>query len=440
MEISSDKKSLLLKKLMAEKGFKAGETEQAKRSIQLERFHKVVDNASSFSEFKLLENSVGSTVKRTLSNVDVFQKAYANTSKVVFVGNAICSEVFFAMDMVPFNVEILSSLLSKSGTASRFLDISEKNDISRDICAVVRCVLGAAIDDCLPSPDFVAFLSYPCDSASKMFYALSDFYNAPYFLIDIPYRQNKKSILYLADRIKEMTKRLENVLPVKMDHDRLKSAIEHSKTTIRYYNKFDKLYAKHGIGPSVDKLLTDMISNIGKLGSRDVAEAARLSYEEIKNTIEQKENTSSKRPRVIWRGLMPFYTDEIIRYIEDECGIDIISEVELENMDTEYLLMEDDPYIFMAKRLIMSSGSGSFVESFDKPCTDIFHGVDGVILFNQWGCRHTLSLNQIIRDTLSKKGISVLEIDGDFVDEKSYSFSQIKVRIDAFAEMLKEKI
>lgn len=91
------------------------------------------------------------------------------------------------------NVEIISSFFAANGTANRFLDIGEKNHIARDTCSVVRCVMGAALDNCLPSPDFLAFASYPCDTTTRMFYALSEHYQKPYYLLDIPYQYNDKN-------------------------------------------------------------------------------------------------------------------------------------------------------------------------------------------------------------------------------------------------------
>ena len=110
-------------------------------------------------------------------------------------------------------------------------------------------------------------------------------------------------------------------------------------------------------------------------------------------------------------------------------------------VDVSDLIHTDDTYLFLAKKLLLLSGSGSTTDSLKSQTWDIYdkYGIDGVVLFNQWGCRHSLSCGQIRRVHFNQKNLSVLEIDGDFVDSRNYAFSQIKVRIDAFAEMLKRR-
>ncbi len=444
----SDDKEKLLEKLLARKGYIVDEKKTERTSVragQLERFMNVANSSGYSRNVKANSGNTGSTVTRTLTNVKVFQEGYKEDSKVVFVGNVMSPEILFAMNIVPFNVEVLSAFFATNGTANRFLDIGEKNYISRDTCSVVRCVIGAAIDDCLPFPDFIAFASYPCDAASRMFYALSDHYKKPWFLLDIPYRNNDKSVIYLAGRIREMKKKIEETLGIKTDDDKLATAVEYSKECLKYYEKMINLCQKHKLSMSVVKTATDSMSYFGLIGSKEIIEAIRLNYEEVLERVKGFGNFantgSDNRPVVTWRGLMPYYDNEIINYFENECGISIIPEMLTVDVDVSDLIGTDDIYHFLAKKLLILSGSGSMTDSLQSRNWDIHeeYGIDGAVLFNQWGCRHTLSCGQIHRDSLSKRNFSVLEIDGDFVDSRNYSFSQTKVRIDAFAELLKRR-
>lgn len=435
----SDKEKLL-KKLMAKKGFglpgDIARPAKTKRSVQLENFLKVAGRNGRAVDFSLPENAAASTVERTIANAGGFQDAYLDDSRVMYVGNAVCSEIVFGLDFVPFNGQVLSYFLAAAGAAGAFLDSAEKNHLSRDICPVVRCVLGAAVEDCLPSPDFINFAYFPCDSGARMFYALSDIYDCPWFLLDLPERRGKTAVAYLAQRTREMVAQVEKSLGITSVPDRIAAAVEESKKTMRYYEKLISLSIAHQVCPSVHKFTTDTTTHMSKMGSKDATQGLRLCYEELRDSVETAgENRGKDRPRVIWDGLMPFYNNEIINYMEETCGLQVMSNLMpalARNVDE--LLAEEDPYIYLAKRqLHLANIDVTKFELLDQ------YGVDGVIRFNQWGCRRHLSVNQVIRDRLSRAGIAMLDIDGDFIDSRGYSFSQVKIRIDAFAEMLKNR-
>ncbi len=435
----SDKEKLL-KKLMAKKGFGVpggnARPAKSKRGAQLEKFLQVVGHNGRAVDFSLPESSSASTVERTLANAGGFQEAYLDSSRVVFVGNAVCSEIVFALDFVPFNGQVLSYFLAAAGVAGTFLDIAEKNHMSRDVCPVVRCVLGAAVEDCLPSPDFITFAYFPCDSGARMFYALSDIYDCPWFLLDVPQRRGNTAAAFLARRIKEMVTQMENSLGITAVPERIAYAVSESKTALRYYEKLISLSVARQVCPSVHKFTTDTVTHLSKLGSKQATEGIRLCYEELRDSSETAGlNGGKDRPRVIWDGLMPFYNNEIIRYMEEGCGLEVMSNLMpalTRNIDE--LLAEEDPYMYMAKRQMHFSNIDETKFDMLEP-----YGIDGVIRFNQWGCRRHLSVNQIMRDRLRKAGIGMLDIDGDFIDSRGYSFSQVKIRLDAFAEMLKNR-
>lgn len=435
----SDKEKLL-KKLMAKKGFGVpGGTAQpakSKRSAQLENFMRVVGRTGRAIDFALPANSAASTVERTIANAGGFQDAYLDDSRVMFVGNVVCSEIVTALDFVPFNGQVLSYFLAAAGAAGAFLDIAEKNHLSRDICPVVRCVLGAAVEDCLPTPDFITFAYFPCDSGARMFYALADAYDCPWFLLDMPERRGNAAAQYLAWRMKEMVAQVENALGITAVPDRIAAAVEESKEIMRYYEKLISLSIEHQVCPSVHKFSTDTTTHLSRMGSPEATQGVRLCYEELRDLVETAGQTQVKdRPRVIWDGLMPFYNNEIIRYMEEGCGLEVMPNL-LPAMTRNIggLLAEKDPYMYMAKRQLHFA-------AIDDTKFDVLepYGIDGVIRFNQWGCRRHLSVNQIIREGLTRSGMAMLDIDGDFIDSRGYSFSQVKIRIDAFAEMLKNR-
>lgn len=287
----SKNKIELLNKLLEESGF--GEKEQSpvtgifpERKQQFNNSLKALTNANKSVRQQSQEQSgLQSTFIRASLNASMFQRAYESDAKVCYVGNMMCLEVPFAMDMVPLNIEVLSSLLATNNTATTFLDISEQNYLSRDICSVIRCVDGAMLKDCLPTPNFIAHASYPCDSSTKMGYRLKEKYNSGYFILDVPYKNDQNSILYLSNQIKSMITMIEKTLKTKLETRRLEQAIRNSKETWDYLFRTTDLYTNSFMSISLLKSMDYITSYMSLLGSKEMLKIAELSFQEAKKEV-----------------------------------------------------------------------------------------------------------------------------------------------------------
>lgn len=420
----------------------------SERKQQLRNFFKVIEEVNNQARTQSKEQTetrktgFQSALRQASVNADMFRRAYESEAKVCYIGNLMCPEIPFAMDMIPFNIEIISSLFATNNVAARFLDIGEQNHLSRDICSAVRCMEGAAIENCLPTPNFIAHTSYYCDSATKMTYRLKEKYQSGYFMLDIPYNDDPDSVLYLSNQIRDMIAAMEEALKTELDPERLKQAVNYSKEGLNYLLKTTALYQNSFAPVSFLKSMNYSISFMSLSGSEDMLEIAKLNYEEAMKESSSEKDAPKTRPRVIWRGLTPFYSDEIIRHLEERCDFDLIPEFNLPYGDLQLLIDIDDPYLFLAQKLIDFSELSPVDLIIKNKRLNILeeYSIDGAIIFNQWGCRALFSTNQIIRDALSEKNIPVLEIDGDCIDDRNYSFSQVKVRLDAFAEILHSRV
>jgi len=68
------------------------------------------------------------------------------------------------------------------------------------------------------------------------------------------------------------------------------------------------------------------------------------------------------------------------------------------------------------------------------------YGVDGLIMHSNRSCKpYSLGQYDIQKIVMKERGLPVLFIEADMVDERAFSESQIETRIDAFMELLKQK-
>jgi benzoyl-CoA reductase/2-hydroxyglutaryl-CoA dehydratase subunit BcrC/BadD/HgdB len=64
---------------------------------------------------------------------------------------------------------------------------------------------------------------------------------------------------------------------------------------------------------------------------------------------------------------------------------------------------------------------------------------DGVVYFNNWGCKKSLGGAGITKKMLEQNGIPVLVLDGDGCDRENINDGQMKTRLQAFLEILEVK-
>ncbi len=386
-----------------------------------------------------------SGVKRVNLTAHYFKKAYENDSKVIYVNSFMPTEIFWALDLIPFNLGAIGGILSQGKAARKFINVAQQNHYSNDLCSTSRCLLGAAFVNALPSPDFLGITSAPCDVGTNIYYFLSQFYEKEWFLLDIPCYSHEESISYLANQVKSMVTVIEKTLNVKLEPEKLKNAINYSNEAAVYLQKTNEL-AKRIPSPLSAAESMEIASSLHLLGSKDMVDVCKERYEEIDKKIQDKKTDGNRKPRIIWHGLRPFYSSEIFQHLENNCQVEIISEINI-NMGSSFalnILNPDEPYQGLAKKMIMMiegvslnnhlTVSSEIVEKMKE------YSIDGMISFYSRGCRHMSSIHQVIRDTTSKNNLPCLDIDGDYIDDRDYSFEQIKTRIDAFAELLHGKI
>ena len=375
-----------------------------------------------------------------------FKKAYDNDSKVVYVNALVPAEILMAMDIIPFNLGTVGGILAQGRTTTKFINLAEQNYVSSDVCSTTRCLMGAALNNALPTPDFLVLTSGPCDVDSHLIRTLSQHYGKTWLLLDIPiyYEDEEVALVYLENQIKNMVTVLEETLNLKMDFEKLKVAIAYSNETFINIEKINE-FAKMIPTPLSIIESIDIVSSLHLTGSKEMAEIYREKHEELSKKIQNTKYEAKRKPRILWHGLRTYYTNEIFEHLENNCKVEILSESDVYGA-SHYgwdRLDPDQPYRSLAKKMIRSTTNYCTVnERFIRQIPEKIgeYSLDGVIALNSRGCRHLVSLNQVLRDIFSTNNLPFLEIDCDFIDHRDYAFEQMKTRIDAFAELLYGRI
>jgi benzoyl-CoA reductase/2-hydroxyglutaryl-CoA dehydratase subunit BcrC/BadD/HgdB len=370
-----------------------------------------------------------------------FKKAYERDSKVVYVSPFVPVEIIFAMGAIPFNPGTIGGILAQAKATTKFINIAEQNNLSNDLCSTSRCLIGVALENALPTPDCLLFTSGPCDVDAHAHHTLSQLYEKKCFILDVPlYHDQEEAIKYVENQIKNAVIYLEETLNLRLEPEKLTDAIINSNEAIISMQKINEL-ARIIPCPLTPTEAIDIIASNHLRGSVEMTEIYKERYEELNKKTQDKKWDGNRRPRILWHGLKPFYTNEVFEHLENKCKVEIISEYSIlgfphYGLDT---LNPDEPYRSMAKRMLLGvTNNGSVNQYFIRQIPGKLeeYNIDGVIAIHSKGCRQTASLHQMFRDIMSTYNRPFVEIDCDYTDYRDYSFEQIKTRLDAFAELL----
>ncbi|AIQ13249.1 2-hydroxyacyl-CoA dehydratase family protein [Paenibacillus durus] len=366
---------------------------------------------------------------RSLLNAYRLSKAYEPDSKVAYVVEQFPNELVYALGMIPWNIESMAILLAQYGSADSFINLTQQNHVSRDICSFLRGSFGVIMANCYPNPDIVLANDQPCDCLSKLANVASKYYRSPFFSITTPTELNDDTLDYLAEQQRILVKDMAAALDMEFHESEIDRVVRQSNEAREYYCKTADLLRDHRL-PGVSRELLEIFS-MNAFGLPENVQLCKTLYQEA---LEMSNKPDSKKSgkRVLWAGQAPDGSHEIMRYMEEEVEVIFWAPLWSSNI---MKLDPDDPYRSIARRAIeyhwhMERLQANLAEVCDS------YGIDGIVISNAWGCRNMLALSPMMREVCGEKKIKYLTINVDFIDRNNYAFNHVKNRIDAFLEIL----
>jgi benzoyl-CoA reductase/2-hydroxyglutaryl-CoA dehydratase subunit BcrC/BadD/HgdB len=358
--------------------------------------------------------------------------AYLQRGPVVWANLLVPSELIIGAGCIPFYPEMAAAVVASASLAPRFIDRSSEEGFSPDACSFHRCMLGCAVDGYLPEPSYLLTANYPCDSAPLSFGYISDLYETPHAILDVPLPGRTGREMLLAEQMEEAAREMAGLsgLTEKKLKKSMEEAVELSNTALHHLHEVEEFRKQSDC--TLDG--KDTMGNISVLsacmGSRAGVDFYRLLAEELQERGNEGEDTI----RIMWMHIKPWYSQQIFDIIERH-GVRVVCEEYThscwEPMDPS------QPYPSLASKL----GGHFLVGPLDRRASHLTrlareYRVDGAIHYNHWGCRQSCGGAMQVKKALQDEGIPTLLIDGDCVDEREYQEGQISTRLEAFLESL----
>jgi benzoyl-CoA reductase/2-hydroxyglutaryl-CoA dehydratase subunit BcrC/BadD/HgdB len=336
-------------------------------------------------------------------------------------------------------VEILvaaGSIPTRLDVGDMFL--SETNPhIYQLICPYVRAVFGAAQKDIFDPLDGVVFMKC-CDAMLRLY----DLWNAHLpnqkaYLLPLPKIQSEEAKKYFADAIRHFSDTLGRDLGVSITEDALRKAVSEMN---RLRSALQRLYRMRLEKPG-SMAYTRLRLLIRQCLSMPPAQALREVEEELKDLEEKPAEASPPSGRV----LLASSTLDQLQIIEmiEQAGMTVVADDHCSGLrHFDGLVREEgDPFLNLAERYLMRwpcSRMQSDPSHLRRVIDEVDgSGAEGVIYVALKYCDHSgLDVPQI-QAHLKEKHIPMLYIENDYTVG---SLGQLKVRIEAFAEMLREEL
>lgn len=328
------------------------------------------------------------------------------------------------------------------GTKEKPIPDAEKV-LPRNLCPLIKSSYGFAVTDTCPYFFFSDFLiaETTCDGKKKMYELMSR--KKPMTILELPQKpEDEDAKVHWLAEIKKTKKALEENLGVEITEDKLREAI---KLLNEERELLKRLYA-YGKLPQSPISGVDIHLVLAAKGFQIDKNAYMQKLKDLMNELDQriaegKFVNAPNAPRVLVTGCPTGVgSEKVLRLVEEGGGLVVCQESCNGYRPLDLLVDEEkEPLEAIAQKYLQlpcscmtpNNGRLELIERLAKE-----YQADGVIDLTWQGC-HTYNIESYLVKELVKDKLELpfLQIESDYSES---DLGQLKVRIDAFLEMMEK--
>ncbi|NHI92896.1 MAG: 2-hydroxyacyl-CoA dehydratase [Candidatus Lokiarchaeota archaeon] len=364
-------------------------------------------------------------------------------------------EIFNAMGITVFINEVYAYLSAASHTSTEDLQYLEELHLSRDLCTVGTCGMGARLRKGSLMPkyaDSILFGTFPCPTAPQNAHyfhhlKLKKGQAPPIYIVDTPFEPMDDpdfQLNYYCEELEGAISFLEKVSGVEMDDKKFFDTVLKSYEMTENLKKVFLLRKNIPIPISAFEIFQVSVPFLVFAGTDEALNLSKILLTEVQERVK---NNFSVHPldldvkRIGWLGttVVNPYDLSVFKFMEERGAFIVFEEILFLLFGLTKPKNRDDAMKALAKRMLFISYNLTIEERNDiiKKWAKTYC-IDGAIHHVHQGCRLEATCDRQITDALKEINIPVLSINSDCIDESTYSPSQMKTRIEAFIELLKK--
>jgi benzoyl-CoA reductase/2-hydroxyglutaryl-CoA dehydratase subunit BcrC/BadD/HgdB len=352
-------------------------------------------------------------------------------------------EFFWPLGIMPLFNELYSTIVGIIGDDNQqFLSISDDIGFPCYICSYHRTFYGMAEVGAWPTPDFVVYSSSPCDSTPKGLEMAAKALGVPSFGLDRPYKIfTPQSMDYWLKEHRALIRFLEEQTGRRMDYDLLKEVTQLSYRATQVYREINELRRAVPCPMPAEAAFAPMAVYRAWAGTQTCIDFLEQLRDELTERVAKGIGAvPQEKFRYTYATSLPFFDLGIMAETEKRFGaVNVMDHLQWWREDADWLIDSDDPLASLAYRVQFGTSNSLHGTAMDH-AEEVRQAAlkckaDGVVYFNNRGCRHAAGGYRISKDTIERSlGIPWATINCDMLDKSFTSFDEVMDQLDVFFE------
>ncbi len=378
--------------------------------------------------------------------------ARENNKKVAWITSGGPVEPLIAMDIIPVYPENHGAMIGAAKMGEALCIKAEELGYSADLCSYARSDIGCAIAGGgpiggLPKPDMLVCCNNICGTVVKWYEIQARHFNVPLFILDTPICHTGYTpaiAAYVKKQIAEYVTFLENATGKTFDRDRMKQVGILSMEGQKLWQKVLNTAASKPAPMSAFDAFFFLALIVTLRGTQTAVDFYRELVVEMENRVTQGIGiVPGERYRLLWDNLPVWYHLKWLSTTFSDHKACLVADTYTSAWCSALQYVDPDNFLnSMAEaytRIYLNIGIDAMADQVLEMIS--FYDVDGFVMHSNRSCKpYSFGQMDIMRQVREKTGLPVLMIEADMVDPRSFSESQIRTRIDAFMEIIQQRV
>jgi len=359
------------------------------------------------------------------------------------------SEILYSMGIQPLFPENYACVATVMRTMPKAFETSETHGLSRDICSYARGVMGFVLGDEAPlggmeKPDVLISTKNVCLPYLKWWQLMARALQRPLHIIDCPRiidEIKEYNVKYVSEQLENLVLELEEITGRTLDKDKLRDALEFSDKAAELWRRVLRSRKAKPCPMGVTDSSAAMFPLVASAGTIEAVEYYEKLLDEVSERVKMGIGVvEDEKFRLLLSGIPYWHHLDIYDYLKDRYGAVFVYELytatwgiasmnPTKSFESLAFKMLYNPVNMPPKW--SEKWIAGIVKDFD---------IDGIVLLSSRSCKATsinnLAMHMILRD---KYGIPSVVLEADHTDQRDYSDTGVKTKLDTFMEILQSK-
>jgi benzoyl-CoA reductase/2-hydroxyglutaryl-CoA dehydratase subunit BcrC/BadD/HgdB len=323
---------------------------------------------------------------------------------------------------------------------------AEARGYTPDLCSYARTSLGSVFAherapmDGLPRPDLLLCCNNICNTVVKWWEAMAEHYDAPLFVLDIPFLHDglqERVQAYVVSQLEDMIRFVEKETRHRLSNQGLKKHVELANQAVELWRDIRALCKAVPSPLNAPDLFVNMAPIVVLRGTRGAVRFYRHLKEEVEERVTNGVGAIPEEEyRLLWDNIAVWH--HLYRFYNYFVDYGACFVVDTYTGGWSPTMAQGDPLEALASTYAAVFLNQSLEYRLDLMVQQISeYGVDGFVMHCNRSCKpYSLGQYAIKRAATERTGVPGLIIESDMCDSRSFAREAVRTRIQAFMETL----